>query len=207
MSSTNSEKRMADQEQKLSSPEAWVDEHGDALYRYALSRLHNFASAEDVVQETFLAALKAQDKFSGRSPARTWLIGILKHKIVDLIRKESREQPSDEIEAVDPLAENRFDQKGHWRAGLPDWQVNPGKILEQKEFRMVLKSCLSHLPPSLRNAFSLREMEQESTQELCKVLDVTPTNLWVMLYRARMRLQHCLNENWFRDPEGVGKSC
>jgi len=185
---------------QLANPDVWVKEYGDVLYRYALSRLHNSTSAEDVVQETFLAALKSQATFSGKSSAQTWLVGILKYKIIDLIRKESRERPYDEIETVDALAENTFDSKGHWRVGPQEWQVNPGKILENKEFRAVLESCLAHLPDQLRLVFSLREMEQEGTEEICKVLGVTPTNLWVMLYRARMRLQGCLNENWFHHP-------
>ena len=92
----------------MAQPEAWVDEHGDALYSYALSRLRNPSSAEDVVQETFLAAIRSRDRFSGSSSARTWLIGILKHKIVDLIRKESREQPIDEIETLEAPEEEFF---------------------------------------------------------------------------------------------------
>jgi RNA polymerase sigma-70 factor (ECF subfamily) len=188
--------------QSISDPEAWVDEHGDALYSYALSRLHNTASAEDVVQETFLAAIKSQENFSGRSSTRTWLIGILKHKIVDLIRKESREQPIEEIETMEAPEETFFDKKGHWRIAPVDWQVHPGKILEQKEFMDVLLQCLKHLPDRLHRLFVLRELEDRDSDEICKDLEITPTNLWVMLYRARMRLRGCLTENWF---EAAGK--
>ena len=177
--------------------EAWVDEHGDALYGYALSRLKNPASAEDVVQETFLAAIRFPDRFSGSSSARTWLIGILKHKIVDLIRKESREQPSEEIENMKEPEETFFDRKGHWRIKPVDWQVHPGKILEQKEFMAVLFQCLEHLPDRLHRLFVLRELEDLDTEEICKDLEITSTNLWVMLYRARMKLRGCLTENWF----------
>jgi len=182
--------------------EAWVDEHGDALYSYALSRLKNPATAEDAVQETFLAALRSPERFSGRSSARTWLIGILKHKIIDLIRKESREQPLDEIETLDASEETFFDRKGHWRVAPADWQIHPGKILEQKEFMVVLGNCLQHLPDRLHRLFILRELEDWDSEEICKDLEITPTNLWVMLYRARMRLRGCLTENWFG-----GESC
>jgi len=182
--------------------EAWVDEHGDALYSYALSRLRNSASAEDVVQETFLAALRSQDRYSGNSSPRTWLIGILKHKIVDLIRKESREQPLDEIEMLEASEEMFFDRKGHWRVAPADWQAHPDKIFEQKEFMAVLACCLDHLPDRLRRLFVLRELEAQESEEICKLLEITPTNLWVMLYRARMRLRGCLTENWFG-----GQSC
>jgi RNA polymerase sigma-70 factor (ECF subfamily) len=190
-------------DQTLAGPDAWVDEHGDALYSYALSRLNNPASAEDVVQETFLAAIKAEGKFSGKSSMRTWLIGILKHKIVDLIRKESREQPSEEIETMEIPEETYFDRKGKWSIAPADWQVHPGKVLEQKEFMGVLANCLKHLPARLHRLFVLRELEEQDTKEICKELEITPTNLWVMLYRARMRLRGCITENWF---EAVGKT-
>ena len=183
-----------------------MDEHGDALYRFALSRLSNPSSAEDVVQETFVAALKAQKQFSGRSPERTWLIGILKHKIVDLVRRESRELPSEELEEKSPEPDQLFDDAGHWRTGPLDWQVHPQKILERKEFRAVLRECLSHLPDRLRNAFFLREVDGQGTEEICKVLEITPTNLWVVLYRARTRLQSCLSNNWFGSRKKAGES-
>lgn len=182
--------------------ETWVDEHGDALYSYALSRLRNPSSAEDVVQETFLAALRSQDRYTGKSSPRTWLIGILKHKIVDLIRKESREQPAEEIENMEEPEELFFDRKGHWRIKPMEWQVHPGKILEQKEFMAVLLQCLKHLPDRLHRLFILRELEDMSSAEICKELEITSTNLWVMLYRARMRLRGCLTENGFG-----GKPC
>jgi RNA polymerase sigma-70 factor (ECF subfamily) len=182
---------------KPSESDGWVDEHGDALYSYALSRLNNVASAEDVVQETLLAALKSGKSFSGRSSARTWLIGILKHKIVDLIRKESREQPHEEIETAESPEEEFFDRKGRWRIKPVEWQVNPGKILEQKEFMAVLFQCMEHLPARLHRLFVLRELEDQDSDFVCKELGITPTNLWVMLHRARMRLRGCLTENWF----------
>lgn len=184
-------------ENTLESPESWVDEHGDALYRYALSRLKNPASAEDVVQETFLAAFRAKENYSGQSSARTWLIGILKHKIVDLIRKESREPPVNDIESMNAPEESLFDGRGRWRIKPVAWKDHPGKILEQKEFMVVLRHCLEHLPDRLHRLFVLRELEELDSDEICKDLSITPTNLWVMLYRARMRLRGCLTENWF----------
>ena len=177
--------------------EAWVDEHGDALYSYALSRLRNPASAEDVVQETFLAALRSQDRYTGKSSPRTWLIGILKHKIVDLIRKESREQSTEEIENMVEPEELFFDRKGHWRIKPVEGQGHPGKSLEQKEFMDVLFQCLEHLPDRLHRLFVLRELEDMGSEEICRDLEITSTNLWVMLYRARMQLRGCLTENWF----------
>lgn len=176
----------------------WVDEHGDALYRYALSRLRNPASAEDVVQETFLAAFDARDRFTGQSSVRTWLIGILKHKIIDLVRKETRELPmQDWIDEQNPAEEHFFDHRGHWKTGPADWQVNPSKILQQKEFYAVLHNCLGHLPKKQHDVFVMRELEDEISEEVCKLFSITPTNLWVLLHRARLALRYCLEHNWF----------
>ncbi|QBG48720.1 sigma-70 family RNA polymerase sigma factor [Verrucomicrobia bacterium S94] len=184
---------------KLELSEAWVDEHGDALFSYALSRLQNRASAEDAVQETFLAAIRIQDQFSGKSSIRTWLIGILKHKIVDLIRKENREQPLDDTESIEVATELFFDRKGRWRVKPPEWNSHPGRLLEQKEFMAVLHQCLMHLPGRLHRLFVLRELECMDSEEICKDMGITSTNLWVMLYRARMQLRDCLTRNWFEE--------
>lgn len=188
----------------LPDPERWVEVYGDDLFRYALFRLRRRAAAEDVVQEAFLAALGARDSFDGRSTPKTWLIGILRHKIVDHIRKQARERPYEDVDIVDSSIDSFFDRKGHWKVRPAEWQVNPVKAFEQKEFRVVLEGCLSALQDRLRDAFVLREMEDRSAEEICKILDVSANNLWVMLYRARMRLRACLNENWFQTPTAPG---
>lgn len=188
--------------------EEWVNEHGSALYRYALARLQNQSTAEDAVQETFLAALVAQDRFTGKSSVRTWLIGILKHKIIDMIRKEGREQPMTEwIEAQDPAEDQFFDRRGRWKRGPAAWQVNPAKLLQQKEFFEVLHGCLGHLPEKQRRVFAMRELEAEDSREVCKLFDITPTNLWVILHRARLKLRNCLEHNWFNPPQGGEPKC
>lgn len=188
-------------------PSAWVDDHGDALFRYALTRLRDRSAAEDTVQETFLAALNSGKAFSGRSSMRTWLVGILKHKIVDHVRKESRTGPIEEMLPEDGLDAKLFDTGGHWRTGLRDWEVRPDQILERKEFAEVLNGCLGKLPAKPGTAFCLREMENQSTEEICKVLTVTPTNLWVLLHRARLQLQECLDRNWFNPRPESRKPC
>jgi RNA polymerase sigma-70 factor (ECF subfamily) len=187
----------------LSDPEHWVDEHGDYLYRYALFRLHDAQLAEDMVQETFLAALHAQERFSGRSSEKTWLVGILKHKIADHIRKVSRERSFGDTESSIDIEEDLFDEAGKWKIAPTAWDTDPSSTLENKEFWEVLKRCLSDLPDRLSDAFSLREMDGLSTKEICKLLNVSATNLWVMLHRARMRLRRCLELNWFEHTEGA----
>jgi RNA polymerase sigma-70 factor (ECF subfamily) len=180
----------------IANPESWVDEYGDFLYRFALSRVKDPSVAEDLVQETFLAALRAYENFKGRSAARTWLIAILKHKIVDHIRKKIREPSTDKIETLTDLADSDFDDRGEWQNRPIKWAINPDKIYEQKEFLDVLYRCLADLPERLAEAFILREMDGLSTEDICKVLNITPTNSWVMLYRARMSLRRCIENKW-----------
>jgi len=180
----------------IDDPESWVDHFGDFLYRFALSRVKDPAVAEDLVQETFLAALRGRESFKGHSAVRTWLTAILKHKIVDYIRKKIREPSSDTIEALTDTVDSDFDDRGEWQLRPSKWAVNPGKIYEQKEFLDLLYRCLAELPQRLAEAFMLREMEGLSTAEVCKVLGITATNSWVMLYRARMSLRRCLENKW-----------
>jgi RNA polymerase sigma-70 factor (ECF subfamily) len=185
-------------------PEIWVDQHGDSLYRYALLRLRDPSVAEEMVQETFLAALQSREKFAGRSSERTWLIGILKHKIIDHFRRISRHAGAEQLELHAPELEELFQSSGEWvghwdfEQGPIEWQTNPAALLEQSEFQQTLQHCLGELPPRLANAFTLREMEELSSEEVCKVLEISTTNLWVMLHRARAHLRHCIEINWFR---------
>jgi RNA polymerase sigma-70 factor (ECF subfamily) len=187
----------AAQNRQMTDPETWVDQYGDYLYRFALSRIHDTAAAEDLVQETFLAALHARKNFKGRSSVATWLAGILKHKIIDHFRKESRNQPVEDVEPFTSNLENLFDEKGKWKIRPSKWSANPTELYEQKEFMKILQLCLSELSSRMARIFALREMEELSTKEICKVFDISATNCWVILYRARMLLRRCLEINWF----------
>jgi RNA polymerase sigma-70 factor (ECF subfamily) len=188
------------------NPDQWVQDHGDILFRYALARVRDAALAEDMVQETFLAAIKSHDKFSGRSAERTWLVGILKHKIIDYIRKASRQTSYEDMDipaqAADLSGDFYFDRKGHWKIKPPDWQTNPRQQFEQEEFHDVLQNCLTKLPDRLRQVFILRELEDMDADEICQTLDITPSNLWVMLHRARNGLKGCLEKNWLNPVSG-----
>ncbi len=178
-------------------PATWVTRYGDALYRYALMRLRNPALAEDLVQETFLAALKAHGSFSGKSTEKTWLIGILKHKIIDHFRKSGRLLQVDNIEEEADRQDASFDERGHWNTGISNWR-RPGEALEHAEFWAVFADCISTLPPHLADLYILREVNGMESAELCKVLNISTTNnLWVMLSRARMKIRHCLEARWF----------
>lgn len=180
------------------NPETWVDEHGDYLYRYAYSRLRDKSMTEDMVQETFLAAMGAKERFDGRRSERAWLMGILKHKIIDHIRKAVREIPVENTEFYDIENSPVFKAFGIATTNPPKWHFQPRKVLEQKEFWDVFTSCLTKLDGRMHTAFVLRELEGWTTEDICKELDVTANHLWVLLHRARAGLKGCLETNWMK---------
>jgi RNA polymerase sigma-70 factor (ECF subfamily) len=174
----------------------WLVEHGDYLYRYALARLRDPHLAEDVVQETLIAAIQ-NNSYAGQSAPRTWLTGILKHKIIDLMRRQMREQPLDSNSLPDEPGMDDFfaDDDGHW-IDKPQFWAAPEDELEQKQFLVVLQQCMDRLPKKLAQIFLMREVHENDNEEICKELEISATNAWVMLYRARMGLRKCLELNW-----------
>jgi RNA polymerase sigma-70 factor, ECF subfamily len=180
-------------------PEGWVNRHGDCLYRYALLRVRAPELATELVQETFLEALRAWDSFSGRSSERTWLVGILKHRIVDYLRRKSRERAitADAATAKGAHDDPLFDARGRWRSTPRPWRGDPSEVLESREFWEVFGVCLSRLPRGLADTFFLREVDGLSADETRELLKITPENLWARLHRARSLLRQCLEQNWF----------
>jgi len=176
----------------MSSFASRVEEQRPYLLRYASLQLRDSHAAEDAVQETLVAALAGEASFGGRSNLRTWLTGILKHKIVDAIRRRSRDpEPLPEAAEFDAL----FDETGHWGEPPVAW---PENSLEQKQFLAALEECLARLPAKTAQAFMMREHMGFETDEICQEIGVTPTHCWVLLYRARMALRECLETNWLR---------
>jgi RNA polymerase sigma-70 factor (ECF subfamily) len=169
------------------------------LLRFASLQLRNPEAAEDAVQEALVAALAAEKSFAGRANLRTWLTGILKHKIVDAIRKAGREVPlrDEEIEGELGDFDALFKDNGHWQERPPGWD-NPDGALEQKQFLAALEACLKGLPERTAKVFLMREHLGLETTEICQELGITATHCWVMLYRARMSLRQCLETSWFR---------
>ena len=164
------------------------------LMRFALLQLRNETAAEDAVQETMLAALQGASRFAGQSSLKTWLVGILKHKIIDHLRRQAREPQAydttyDDFDAM-------FEDDGHWCEPPTDWG-RPENTLEQKEFFKILDLCMQALPANTARVFMMREWLGLDTEEICKELKMTATNCWVVLYRARMSLRACLEKNWF----------
>jgi RNA polymerase sigma-70 factor, ECF subfamily len=178
---------------------AELDTHRRYLLRVAQLQLRDADLAEDVVQETLVAALSARAGFSGRSSLRTWLTGILKHKIVDAIRQRQRQpiamasfEEETDLEEFDPL----FRDNGAWQAPPADWG-DPENALSRRQFMDVMEACLERLPANTARVFVMREIMELESDEICKELTITANNLWVILYRARMALRHCLEQNWF----------
>ena len=177
----------------------WLNDHGDYLYRFALARLRDPHLAEDAVQETFLAAIK-NNNYEGDSAVRTWLTGILNHKMIDLQRKQLREQPVSDfinLDENDSSMDDFFDASGHWLE-KPTTLDMPENSLQQNQFLSVLDQCVQKLPKKLAAIFMLRDVHETENEEICKELSITATNAWVMLYRARMSLRKCLEINWVR---------
>ena len=184
------------------NPERRVEEHGDALFGFAAARVRDRVIAQDLVQETFLAAIKASAGFAGRSTERAWLFGILRNKLADYYRLQSREVAISDLESPFPEEQGSFGESGHGKDGwvmslAPMAWETPDQDLVSKEFQEVLKGCLSQLPEKVAQAFLLREIEGVSSEEICKDLGVSPNNFWVMLHRARMGLRRCLEVHWF----------
>src|SRR5579862_6242208 len=187
---------------RLVDPDRWVQEYGDALFAFAAGRVRDRAIAQDLVQETFLAALKARDGFAGRSSERSWLFGILRNKLVDYYRLQSREISITDLEAPLPEEQGAFGENGPGKDGwatklAPKVWNSPDADLVTKEFQQVLRNCLSRLPEKVAQVFLLREIDGVSSEEICKDLGVSPNKLWVMLHRARMGLRRCLEIHWF----------
>jgi RNA polymerase sigma-70 factor (TIGR02943 family) len=184
-------------------PERWVDDHGDVLYRYALARVRKPDVAQDVVQETLLAAVRTHERFRGGSTVRSWLCGILKHKLCDYYRKLGRETSFTDLEFLADECADRFVPEGYWvhMNGPKEWRPEADEVMHRDEFWQVMRDCLAKLPERIATVFMMREMEEVESKEICAMLSISDSNLWVMLHRARMALRECLAMNWFENPE------
>ena len=178
------------------------------LYLYAKVRLRDADLAEDVVQETMVAALEALPTFQEKSSLRTWVVAIMRNKMADALRAGNRlvrvNGGADE-EVGDEDVESLFDRRGMWHGDTrPRTWEQPEAALEQQQFWSVFENCLCDMPHRTAEVFALREVLGESIDAICKNLEVTPTNCSVMLYRARMRLRTCLDKNWFAGASRTG---
>lgn len=188
----------------ISDPSLWTEKYGDYLFSYAMSRVFQRELSEDLVQETFLSALKSKEKFKGESKEKTWLTSILKNKIIDHYRKAgtSREKmiidKNWEVGGENLPFQQEGPFKGHWKKDAAPGKsgFNIEEMIERDEFQKILELCISFLPQKWAAAFTLKIIEECESEEICKELEITSSNLWVLLHRARLKIRQCLEKKW-----------
>jgi len=182
---------------QILNPDTWVDSYSDYLFNYAVTRVNDSEIAKDLVQETFFAGLKSAKNFKGEAAERTWLISILKRKVIDHYRKIN----SKKAKSIIRITKN---DKGDTDSNFLEEQVaDPTSLLENskmenEELGIAIQECIAKLPKKHAMAFTLKTINGLSTEEVCKELEINPSNLWVIIHRARTVLMECLNNNWFK---------
>ena len=183
------------------NPATWLEEHGDYLYGYAMKRVRDGHAAEELVQEALLTALERQETFEGRSTVRTWLVGILKYKVLQYYRSESRGSGDVGDDLSGDFVESQFTKMGKWKKGPANWGQRPEAVPEAAEFREILEDCLFKLPDRTAEAFLLCEQQKLNGEKLSRVLEASVSQVYVILHRARAALRKCLELNWFGGKE------
>jgi len=189
---------MANQINFTLNPNKWIDLHADYLFNYTISRVNDHEIAKDIVQETFISGLKASKNFRGEASERTWLISILKRKIIDYYRKINSKKGKAEIRITHfQDGEN----KGDWleKCVPQTWGNEAEKKIENVELGEAIHNCIDHLPQKYRMVFIMKTVKEYETDEICKELEITSSNLWVIIHRARLQLRKCLEDNWFKN--------
>lgn len=178
-----------------------VNDHADELLNYTLSKVSDKTDAEDLVQEAFIAAHRSAEKFKEESNPKTWLYGILKHKILGHHRKNFR-QPK-QVEITEEKQDAFFDADGKWKQeSVPQtWNEEP-HLLGNTDFNTQLRACIDKLPPKQGVAIRLKYQEDINVDAIRKELGVSATNYWQMLHRAKLQLRQCLETNWFENENG-----
>ncbi len=177
-------------------PNTWVDAYADYLFNYAIGRISDAEIAKDLVQETFLAGLKSAKNYKGDAAERTWLIAILKRKVIDHYRKTNSKKGKAEVRMN---YSSQSDAEGDW---LEEQVADPfstfeNSTIENEELGLAIQSCISKLPKKQAMVFTMKTIRGISTEDICNELEINPSNLWVMIHRARTALMGCLNQNWF----------
>lgn len=181
----------------------WVDAYSDSMYSWALHKTSSREMAEDLVQETFLAAVQSYEKFKGDSKAKTWLFSILNNKIIDHYRKAYKNPTVSEQQQIDAgsvsLFETMFDSDGRWlKTNSPqEWTGEPEHVLDDVRFNDTLQHCMEVLPANWNAAIRLKYLEEKNAELVCQELEISTTNYWQILHRAKLQLRKCLDENWF----------
>jgi len=186
-------------EARLSDPNAWTERHGGYLLRYALRYVHDRHVAKDLVQETWLAALQARARFAGRSSERTWLTGILRHKVIDYIQIASRERPLSDAQNLELDAAGCLKNRASPASKSVLW-MDPVRQLERTQFRAMLNRCLCRLSDRMKVVFASCDLEEVPHRDVARRLGVTDGHLYVLLHRARQRVRQCLAVHYSDGP-------
>tara|TARA_R110002072_G_scaffold108147_2_gene234913 strand:- start:12240 stop:12863 length:624 start_codon:yes stop_codon:yes gene_type:complete len=186
------------QEEITLNPDKWIDNYADYLFNYAVVRVNNSDVAKDLVQDAFFAALKSAKNFQGKSTERTWLVSILKRKVIDYYRKINSKKGKAEVRM------NFYDDgenEGSWlEERVPQsWNNETEKDIENLELKKQLDTCIDNLPEKYALVFRMKTIQEFETEEICKELDITASNLWVIIHRARTQLRKCMEDNWFNN--------
>lgn len=181
------------------NPSEWVSKYGNFLYIYAYSRVQSKELSEDLVQETFLSALKGLGSFRGDSTVQTWLTSILRRKVIDHYRKMSTKKETVASQFATPF-QNEDANEGHWilERAPKDWHSETEDPLQQDEFQKILELCLSLLPDKWKSVFILKVLEEMQSDEVCKEIGCTASNLWVIIHRAKLQLRECIENKWLK---------
>jgi RNA polymerase sigma-70 factor (ECF subfamily) len=182
-------------------PSRWLDDHGDYLLACALHFVRDTDKAEDLVQDTLLAALKGVAQFEGRSSVRTWLVSIMKHRAIDQLRQAGRRntlgrKPLTDLE-LDRWSTKQFLQSGKWAEPGSHWGAGATGSLASQEFQRALGDCLSQMPPRSAEALRLADQNELTLEQVSKVLQISASNVGVILHRTRLAMRHCLEKKWF----------
>ncbi len=176
-------------------PTKWVDKYSDYLFNYTIVRVNDREVTNDLISETFLAGLKSMKNFKGEASERTWLISILKRKIVDYYRKINSNKGKAEVK----IQYNSSDNEGEWLeeqiADLSDKTAED--IMENDELGLAILECLDQLNEKQATIFKMKTIEGIETEAICNEFNISPSNLWVIIHRARTSLAKCLEKNWF----------
>jgi RNA polymerase sigma-70 factor (ECF subfamily) len=175
---------------------SWVNQYSDSMYSWAFHKTSSKETAEDLVQEAFLAAFQAFDSFKGDSIPKTWLFSILNNKINDYYRSNYRKP----IVTGEAIFEKLFDENDKWKAGErpQQWSEDTGNLLDNDEFRNIWQYCMGKLPGNWFSAIQLKFIEEKNGELICQELGITDTNFWQILHRAKLQLRKCIELNWFK---------
>jgi RNA polymerase sigma-70 factor (ECF subfamily) len=184
----------------VANPEKWLSLYGDLMYQYTLPRVKDCEIAQDMVQETFLSGLKGLAGYKGEASEKNWLFTILKNKIIDFYRKRAKEESVFQMPDLKLIDDEWFNVEGGWAENrMPhDWQASDTPV-ERKEIQKIINWCKNHLKELQQHVFTLKYMEDLDSVEICKVLNISSSNYWVLIHRARLQMRDCVEKYWLKN--------